>query len=71
MQDLRPCSEFLFGREPVELEPPGADRLDVLRPGIDQGDVVPEMGEVAADIPAERARAHDRDAFCHGENHKG
>ena len=33
---------------------PRRDRLHVLRPGIDQRDVVAEVGEGAADIAAER-----------------
>src|SRR5215203_146019 len=43
--------DLLFRRDAIEFEPARADRLDVLRPEIDQGHVLTGLRQVAADIP--------------------
>ena len=57
-----PLATLLYA---VELEAARADRLDVLRPRIDQRHVMPQMRQRAADIAAERSRSHHRDSFGH------
>src|SRR5215831_4807778 len=54
-----------FGRDAVQFEAACADRLDVLGPGIDHRNVVPEVCEGTADVAAERTGADDGNAFCH------
>ena len=51
---------------PAEGDAATADRLHLLRPGIDQGDVVLRPGEEAAEIAANRACADDEDSWAHG-----
>jgi hypothetical protein len=66
VQDLRPGDDAALGRRhAVQLQPLGADGLDVLRPGVHQGDVLPELRQPAADIASQGACAHDRYPFCH------
>ena len=48
---------------PFEGEPVPADRLDMLRPRVDQRHVEPVMREVAAGIAADRAGPDDDDAL--------
>jgi hypothetical protein len=55
--------DLLFRRDAVERQALAADGLDVLRPEVDQGDVLAGMGEPAADISAQRADADDRDSL--------
>src|SRR5215472_709827 len=52
---------FLLGHA-FESEPVPTDRLDMFRPGVDQGDVEPVMGELAAGIAADGAGPDDHDA---------
>jgi hypothetical protein len=66
VQGLRlPDDESLLRRDAVELKAARPDGLYVLRPGIDERDVVPEMRERAPDIASQGARPDDRNAFCH------
>src|SRR5262249_33644940 len=49
----------------LEVQPLPPDRLDVLRPGVDQGDVLTGPRQVTADVAADRAGAHERDSLAH------
>src|SRR3954469_2589111 len=62
--------EALGGRHAVELQAARADGFDVLRPGIDQRHVMPELREIAADIAAQGTGADYCDAFGHGAHHR-
>src|SRR5262249_8753827 len=59
----RPRLEGLV--RPGDLEALLADRLDLLGPGVDQGDVVAGPGQETADIAADRACADEKDSWAH------
>ena len=48
-----------------QAQPAGADRLDMRWPGVDEGDVVAEPGEVPADIAADRSGADEDHPGAH------
>src|SRR5262249_21128767 len=60
-----PDDEFLLRRDAVELQAARPDGFHMLRPRIDERDVVPKVGERAADIASQRSRPDDCNAFCH------
>src|SRR5205823_822001 len=65
VQHLGMRHDRFFRRDALERQPIAADRLDMLRPRIDNRHIEPVMREVSAGIPANGAGPDDDDALIH------